>query len=174
MEKIATDIYTFEKLRVNGFTYVDKTDRILPLADLSRGSQFFLARPRRFGKSLLVSTLKSLFLGKRDLFKGLAIEPQWDWSKTCPVIHLDMGSTQADKDRKKKIAPLRNKPVFSGGFRTSANADGVAPDPNAVTTKREYESLEQRTLRPCCSFPCSSSAIRTEIHGLVEKLLSTR
>ncbi len=96
MEKIATDIYTFDELRKNGFTYVDKTDRILPLANLSQGKQFFLARPRRFGKSLLVSTLKGLFQGRRELFKGLAIEPQWDWSKAYPVIHLDMGSTQAD------------------------------------------------------------------------------
>ncbi len=96
MEKIATDIYTFEKLRANGFTYVDKTSRLLPLVDMSVGIQFFLARPRRFGKSLCVSTLKALFQGRRELFKGLAIEPQWDWSKTYPVVHLDMGSTHAD------------------------------------------------------------------------------
>ncbi len=96
MEKIATDIYTFENLRRSGYTYVDKTDRLLPFVDDSIGRQFFIARPRRFGKSLCVSTLKALFQGKRDLFKGLAIEPQWDWSKTYPVIHLDMGSTQAD------------------------------------------------------------------------------
>jgi len=54
MEKIATDIYSFRKLRDLGFTYVDKTAMLLPLCDQSLGSQFFLARPRRFGKSLLV------------------------------------------------------------------------------------------------------------------------
>ena len=96
MEKIATDIYTFAELRKSGYTYVDKTGRILPLVNDTQGRQFFLARPRRFGKSLLISTLKALFQGKRELFKGLAIEPQWDWSKTYPVIHLDMGSTHAD------------------------------------------------------------------------------
>ncbi len=95
MEKAATDTYTFEKLRGGGFTYVDKTAILKQLADLSRGSQFFIARPRRFGKSLAVSTLKCLFEGKRDLFEGLAIEPEWDWSKKWPVIHLDMGSAQA-------------------------------------------------------------------------------
>ncbi len=94
MEKAATDIYTFEKLRGGGFTYVDKTAILKQLADLSRGSQFFIARPRRFGKSLAVSTLKCLFEGKRDLFEGLAIEPEWDWSRKWPVIHLDMGSAQ--------------------------------------------------------------------------------
>ena len=94
MEKPATDIYTFENLRKSGFTYIDKTDLILPLADESIGHQFFLARPRRFGKSLLITTLKALFEGKRELFEGLAIEPKWDWKKKWPVIHLDMGTAQ--------------------------------------------------------------------------------
>ena len=94
MEKAATDIYTFENLRKGGFTYVDKTAILKELADLSRGKQFFIARPRRFGKSLSVSTLRCLFEGKREFFKGLAIEPEWDWSKKWPVLHLDMGSAQ--------------------------------------------------------------------------------
>ena len=96
MEKAATDIYSFRELRENGFTYVDKTAMILPLCDMSIGKQFFMARPRRFGKSLLVSTLHCLFEGRRELFQGLAIEPKWDWSKSWPVIHLDMGDCQAD------------------------------------------------------------------------------
>ena len=96
MEKAATDTYTFEKLRGGCFTYVDKTAILKQLADGSRGSQFFIARPRRFGKSLAVSTLRCLFEGKRELFKGLAIEPEWDWSKKWPVIHLDMGTMQYD------------------------------------------------------------------------------
>ncbi len=96
MEKAATDIYTFENLRGRGFTYVDKTAILKELADLSRGSQFFIARPRRFGKSLAVSTFRCLFEGKREFFKGLAIEPQWDWSKKWKVLHLDMGSAQTD------------------------------------------------------------------------------
>ena len=95
MEKVATDIYSFRELREKGFTYVDKTAMLLPLANLSIGKQFFLARPRRFGKSLLISTLHCLFEGWRELFKGLAIEPEWDWSKAYPVIKLDMGACQA-------------------------------------------------------------------------------
>ena len=81
MEKLATDIYTFEDLIRNGFTYVDKTDRLLPLVDMSIGKQFFIARPRRFGKSLAVSTLHALFEGKRRLFKGLFIEKRWNWKR---------------------------------------------------------------------------------------------
>ena len=96
MEKVATDIYSFRELREKGFTYVDKTALLLPLADLSIGKQFFIARPRRFGKSLLVSTLHCLFEGRRELFKGLAIEPKWDWSKSWTVLHLDMGSCQSE------------------------------------------------------------------------------
>ncbi|MGN0847084.1 MAG: AAA family ATPase, partial [Kiritimatiellia bacterium] len=65
MEKAATDIYSFEKLRERGYTYVDKTAGLWPLVNDSVGSQFFLARPRRFGKSLLVSTLHCLFEGHR-------------------------------------------------------------------------------------------------------------
>ena len=94
MEKAATDIYTFGNLRKRGYSYVDKTAILKKLVDDSRGGQFFIARPRRFGKSLAVSTLKCLFEGRRELFEGLAIEPEWDWSRTWPVIHLDMGSAQ--------------------------------------------------------------------------------
>ena len=96
MEKVATDIYTFARLREDGFTYVDKTDALYAMASGETGAQFFIARPRRFGKSLAVSTLKSLFEGRRELFAGLAIEPKWDWSKKWPVLHLDMGTMQYD------------------------------------------------------------------------------
>ena len=95
MEKAATDIYTFGNLRKGSYSYVDKTAILKKLADDSRGRQFFIARPRRFGKSLAVSTLKCLFEGKRDLFEGLAIEPVWDWSRKWPVLHIDMGSAQS-------------------------------------------------------------------------------
>ena len=96
MEKAATDIYTLENLRMGEYSYVDKTAILKKLADDSRGRQFFIARPRRFGKSLAVSTLKCLFEGKRELFEGLAIEPEWDWSRKWPVIHLDMRTMQYD------------------------------------------------------------------------------
>ena len=94
MEKVATDIYTFSRLREDGFTYVDKTEQLWEMASGEKGAQFFIARPRRFGKSLAVSTLESLFEGRRELFEGLAIEPKWDWSRKWPVLHLDMGSVQ--------------------------------------------------------------------------------
>ena len=90
MEKITTDIYSFENLRKDGFVYVDKTDLLWRLVSKMDGRQFFISRPRRFGKSLMLSTLQCIFEGKRELFKGLKIEKlDYDW-KTYPVVHLDM------------------------------------------------------------------------------------
>ena len=119
MEKLATDIYTFSELVKNGFTYIDKTDRLWPLVNLSVGKQFFIARPRRFGKSLTVSVLQALFEGKRELFKGLFIEPLWDWSKKWPVLRLDLGSVQPD--RAEDLDGL-----FTGILEREALRNGVA------------------------------------------------
>ena len=97
MEKITTDISSFENLRKDGYVYVDKTDLLWRLAASKEGRQFFISRPRRFGKSLMLSTLKCIFEGKRELFKGLKIEKKrWDWTKTYPVIHLDMSGVKGE------------------------------------------------------------------------------
>lgn len=81
-------IQTFDKIRENDFVYVDKTELIYKLASSLKPS--FLSRPRRFGKSLLVSTLDALFSAKRELFRGLWIEKSdWDWIE-YPIINLDM------------------------------------------------------------------------------------
>ena len=122
MERVATDIYTFSELRNGGFTYVDKTAALYEMASGEVGKLFFIARPRRFGKSLAVSTLKSLFKGERELFAGLAIEPKWDWSKKWPVLHLDMGSMQArnvDEFRELLVKQLQRRAAELGidGFK---------------------------------------------------------
>ena len=79
-------IQTFEKIRKGGYLYVDKTTFVYELAHGS-GSTYFLNRPRRFGKSLLISTIQKLFEGRHDLFEGLAIDSlPWDWSVKYPVI----------------------------------------------------------------------------------------
>ena len=97
MEKIATDIYSFENLRKGGYVYVDKTDLLWRLASEKEGRQFFISRPRRFGKSLMLSTLKCLFEGRKDLFKGLKIEKKrWDWKTTYPVVMLNMAKVAAE------------------------------------------------------------------------------
>ena len=84
-------IQDFEKLRTNGCVYVDKTDLIY---NLSRKYYVFLSRPRRFGKSLLSSTLKYYFQGRKDLFKGLAIEKlEQEWTQ-YPVLHFDLSTAK--------------------------------------------------------------------------------
>ena len=81
-------IQTFEDIRQNNYLYIDKTQYIRQL--MENGSRYvFLSRPRRFGKSLLVSTLQSYFEGRKDLFDGLAIsEYEKEWTK-YPVLHFD-------------------------------------------------------------------------------------
>ena len=85
--KLPIGIQTFRKMRQGGHYYVDKTPHIGRL--IESGSTYFLSRPRRFGKSLLVDTLKELFEGSEELFRGLAIHPRWDWSVRHPVLKLD-------------------------------------------------------------------------------------
>ena len=85
-----TENSSFSNLRESGCIYVDKTGYIAKLIAIS-GKMYFLSRPRRFGKSLTVSTLEAIFQGKRELFKGLAIDKaDYDW-KTYPIIHIDFG-----------------------------------------------------------------------------------
>jgi hypothetical protein len=93
MKRLETSTFTFSKLIEGNCLYVDKTAIIFKhLVEPSFG-QFFISRPRRFGKSLFISTLKEIFQGRRELFVGLAIDQaDYDW-KSYPVIHLDMGST---------------------------------------------------------------------------------
>jgi hypothetical protein len=87
--RLPIGIQDFAKIRDGGYCYVDKTARIHDLLTGS-SSQVFLSRPRRFGKSLLCSTLGAIFEGKRDLFFGLAIDSlDWEWKKH-PVIHIDL------------------------------------------------------------------------------------
>ena len=84
--KLPIGIQNFRDFHRDGFIYVDKTEYIHRL--VWQGKYYFLSRPRRFGKSLLVSTLKELFSGSQELFEGLWIYDKWDWTKTSPVIHL--------------------------------------------------------------------------------------
>ena len=88
--KYPIGVQTFEKLRTEGFVYVDKTALVYKMVNES--SCYFLSRPRRFGKSLLLSTLKAYFEGKKELFEGLAIaDVEKDWTE-YPVIHLDLNA----------------------------------------------------------------------------------
>ncbi|NDV60658.1 AAA family ATPase [Bacteroides sp. 519] len=83
-------IQSFEKLRSEGYLYIDKTEQMYRL--IRMGNPYFFSRPRRFGKSLMLSTLEAYYLGKKELFEGLFIQTvEKDW-KTYPVLHLDLNA----------------------------------------------------------------------------------
>ena len=94
IRKMPIGIQSFEDIRRDNYVYVDKTEIVYRLVTM--GKPYFLSRPRRFGKSLLISTLEAYFLGKKELFNGLAIEKlEQDWL-TYPVLHLDLNAEKYD------------------------------------------------------------------------------
>ena len=91
-QKLPIGIQNFEKLRTDGYLYIDKTALVYKM--VTDGCYYFLSRPRRFGKSLLLSTIEAYFQGKRELFDGLAIaELESDWIE-YPILHLDLNTQQ--------------------------------------------------------------------------------
>jgi hypothetical protein len=103
MKKLGIGISDFKELIKGNYIYVDKTEYIYKL--INSGKYYFLSRPRRFGKSLLLSTIRYLFEGQRELFKGLyvysynignkslVIEDKWNWNEIYPVIRIDFSET---------------------------------------------------------------------------------
>ncbi len=87
--KLPIGVQTFRMIREEGYYYVDKTPWVRRLVD--EGRCYFLSRPRRFGKSLLLDTIKELFEGSEELFRGLAIHDQWDWDVRFPVVRVSFG-----------------------------------------------------------------------------------
>lgn len=95
--KYPLGVQSFESIRHDGYLYIDKTALVYQIAN--GGKYYFLSRPRRFGKSLLISTLEAYFLGKKELFKGLKMEQlEQEW-KVFPVLHLDLNARNySDKE----------------------------------------------------------------------------
>jgi hypothetical protein len=98
MKKLGIGISDFKKLIEGNYIYVDKTEYIYKLIQ-EGGNYYFLSRPRRFGKSLLISTLEYLFKGERELYKGLYIEDKWNWEEIYPVIRIDFAKTQVKNEK---------------------------------------------------------------------------
>jgi len=111
MKNLPIGIQTFQKIRdkKENYVYIDKTDLALNL--IKSSGYYFLSRPRRFGKSLFLDTLKDIFEGKKELFEGLYIYDKWDWKTTYPVIKISFGSgiTQSVDDLDKTILWLINE-----------------------------------------------------------------
>ena len=100
MKKLPVGIQTFEKIRANSYIYADKTKEIYDL--ITSYTYAFLSRPRRFGKSLLVDTLKCLFEGRKELFKGLYIYDKWEFEK-YPVIKISFSGNRNEQELIKDI-----------------------------------------------------------------------
>ena len=121
--RLPIGIQTFRKIREENCYYVDKTDYIRQLVD--DGQHYFLSRPRRFGKSLLLDTIKELFEGNEKLFRGLAIHDKWDWGQPRPVLRISFGrrhftepshveiSLSAQLDEAEELAGLESR--YSAG-----------------------------------------------------------
>jgi len=102
MKKLPIGIQTFEKIIEGNYLYIDKTKEIFEL--INTYNYVFLSRPRRFGKSLLLSTLKEIFEGNKKLFEGLDIYDKWNWEEKYPVIKIDFyGDLRSPKSLEKNI-----------------------------------------------------------------------
>ena len=140
-------IQSFGPMRQDGHYYVDKTPHIERL--VRRASRYFLSRPRRFGKSLLIDTLAELFRGSEELFRGLAIHDRWDWSVRRPVVRLDFASgvfSTPERLEHEVVAQL-NAQVRQAGLGMAEGfdprVDGAAPP----LLRRLMRSLRERTGR---------------------------
>jgi hypothetical protein len=122
--KLPIGIQTFPKLREGGYLYVDKTREIHRL--ISTGNTFFLSRPRRFGKSLLISTLEAIFRGEKALFEGLYIADKIDWNERYPVIKMDWSDIKHASAEEMEKDLLENLNDFAAEYDITLNREYAA------------------------------------------------
>ncbi len=125
-------IQSFSELRERNCVYVDKTELIHKL--MTEGKIYFFSRPRRFGKSMTISTLKAIYQGRKELFSGLWIEDKWDWSRRNPIIHIPfsslgytgLGLETAIREHLDNVATFYNitlhQPNYANAFNELINA----------------------------------------------------
>ena len=123
IKDLSIGVQTLRSMREGNYVYVDKTEQLYPLVSKYFGA-YFLSRPRRFGKSLLVSTMKELYQGNRALFKDLWIEDKWDWSTTYPVIHISFDAT-GYHDMGLGNAILYKLKQIADGYKVSLLSEGL-------------------------------------------------
>ena len=142
MEKrrLPAGIQTFRRIREEGYYYVDKTAYALRIAR-SAGAHYFLSRPRRFGKSLFVDTLKELYEGSEPLFRGLAVHDVWNWSKRHPVVRLDFAGGNFKRPGELHASVMRQ--LAATGRRSGLPASDVSTPANRFADL--LEALHERT-----------------------------
>ena len=136
-------IQNFEKIRKDGYCYIDKTALVYQL--VKTGSYYFLSRPRRFGKSLLVSTLEAYFQGKKELFKGLAMEGlEKEW-KRYPILHLDLNTQKYETEDSLESVLNENLAVWESLYGRNENEIGPARR-FAGVIRRAHEKTGERVV----------------------------
>ena len=142
-KKYPIGIQDFEKLRKEGYYYIDKTSYVYDLVE--KGNYYFLSRPRRFGKSLLISTIEAYFEGKKNLFDGLAIaglEKEW---KKYPVLHLDLNTQRYETEN--SLLSLLEENVVGWEEKYGRNAAEVGIERRfSGVIRRAHEMTGERTV----------------------------
>ena len=142
-------IQSFEDIRRGGYVYVDKTALIYKLA--ATGKYYFLSRPRRFGKSLLVSTMEAYFKGKKEQFDGLAVASlEKDWTE-YPVLHLDLSGVAYNQEEVIRFCPT----LFANGKRnTGARTILTSPESASASLTSCWDTMPRpRATPPTPSYP---------------------
>jgi len=144
MKRLPIGISDFKELIEGNYVYVDKTEYIHRL--IKEGKYYFLSRPRRFGKSLLLSTIRYLFEGKRELFKGLYIEDKWSWEDIYPVIRIDFSEAQV-RDEKELEKELKATVIELGkNYNYRYNKEYTISRNFSLLVKRCYENKKKKVV----------------------------
>ena len=173
--RLPIGIQTFRQIREEGYYYVDKTTYACRIGK-DAGKHFFLSRPRRFGKSLFVDTLKELYEGSEPLFRGLAVHDVWDWSKRRPVVRLSFAGGNfkrpaelhasvmrqlAARERRGGL-PASHVPTPAGRFADLLEALHDQTGRRAVVLVDEYD----KPILDALDAPETARANRDDLRGL--------
>jgi hypothetical protein len=139
MKKLPIGLSSLHNIITDDYLYIDKTKHLFNL--VNSGRYYFLSRPRRFGKTLFLDTLKQAFIGNKELFKGLYLENNWDWSISHPIIHISFSSDNYSfKDvLNKKIQNILNN------VATTYNISLTLNNPHGITFSELITKLHAKT-----------------------------
>ena len=165
--RLPIGIQTFRKLREQNCYYVDKTPYIQRLLD--EGEHYFLSRPRRFGKSLFLDTLKELFEGSEELFVGLHIHAGYDWSQRHPVVRLSFGGGSFTEPANVNTSVLAQLEAVAEREGVSARY-ATAPERFAHLLRTLHIAAETREVSPASSEPVAPAAPRVAAETRVVSL----
>ena len=143
--KYPDGVQTFEKIRSEGYLYIDKTELIYSLVNRS-SSYIFLSRPRRFGKTLLINTLKAYFEGNKDLFRGLAIEKREKHWARYPVVRMDLSTAADAMDKEQLYLKLGNLLAENEESLALPENDTLPGERLYSLVKRAYEKYERKVV----------------------------